>query len=74
MWEKDIAPWLHLLFQDLHGEKEIKPSLLHGDLWSGNIGSADGMPSIFDPGEIELFVIQNVKRIFTHTYGLTSFI
>ena len=27
----------------------IKPSLLHGDLWSGNIGSADGKPSIFDP-------------------------
>lgn len=67
LWEKDIAPRLHLLFQDLHGEKEIKPSLLHGDLWSGNIGSADGMPSIFDPGEFELFISQNVKRIFTHT-------
>ena len=49
LWEKDIAPRLHLLFEDLQGEKEIKPSLLHGDLWSGNIGSADGMPSIFDP-------------------------
>lgn len=60
LWEKDIAPRLHLLFEDLHGEKEIKPSLLHGDLWSGNIGSADGMPSIFDPGEFESFVIQSV--------------
>mmetsp|Transcript_29453 Transcript_29453/g.44005 ORF Transcript_29453/g.44005 Transcript_29453/m.44005 type:complete len:362 (+) Transcript_29453:46-1131(+) len=49
LWEKDIAPRLHLLFEDLQGEKEIKPSLLHGDLWSGNIGSADGKPSIFDP-------------------------
>ena len=49
LWEKDIAPRLHLLFKDLTGEKEIKPSLLHGDLWSGNIGSADGKPSIFDP-------------------------
>ena len=49
LWEKDIAPRLHLLFEDLTGEKEIKPSLLHGDLWSGNIGSADGKPSIFDP-------------------------
>jgi fructosamine-3-kinase len=23
--------------------------VLHGDLWSGNIGSVDGQPSIFDP-------------------------
>jgi protein-ribulosamine 3-kinase len=52
LWEQDIAPRLHLLFEDLQGEKEIKPSLLHGDLWSGNIGSADGMPSIFDPGRL----------------------
>ena len=52
LWQNDIAPRLHLLFDDLHGDKEIRPSLLHGDLWSGNIGSADGMPSIFDPGEI----------------------
>jgi hypothetical protein len=29
--------------------KEIQPSLIHGDLRSGNIGSADGKPSIFDP-------------------------
>ena len=49
LWEKDIAPRLNLLFEDLTGEREIKPSLLHGDLWSGNIGSADGKPSIFDP-------------------------
>lgn len=27
----------------------IKPSIIHGDLWSGNIGTADGMPTIFDP-------------------------
>ena len=38
MWNNDIAPRLHLLFDDL---TEIRPSLLHGDLWSGNIGSAD---------------------------------
>mmetsp|Transcript_11413 Transcript_11413/g.18533 ORF Transcript_11413/g.18533 Transcript_11413/m.18533 type:complete len:219 (-) Transcript_11413:1336-1992(-) len=49
LWDEDIAPRLHLLFEDLKGEKEIKPSLLHGDLWSGNIGSADGKPSIYDP-------------------------
>lgn len=28
---------------------EIKPCLLHGDLWSGNINSVDGEPVIFDP-------------------------
>jgi len=49
LWEKDIEPRLPLLFEDLSGDKEIKPSLLHGDLWSGNIGSADGSPSVFDP-------------------------
>ncbi len=26
-----------------------QPSLLHGDLWSGNVGMADGHPVIFDP-------------------------
>ena len=28
---------------------EIRPSILHGDLWSGNIASVDGQPAIFDP-------------------------
>lgn len=27
----------------------VKPSVLHGDLWSGNIASVEGVPSIFDP-------------------------
>ena len=25
---------------------EVKPSLLHGDLWSGNAGTVDGKPGI----------------------------
>jgi hypothetical protein len=35
----------------LHGFEslQVKPSVLHGDLWSGNIASVDGAPSIFDP-------------------------
>merc|ERR1719410_3335610 len=45
LWEKDIAPRLHKLFEGV----EVRPSLLHGDLWSGNIGSVDGAPSIYDP-------------------------
>lgn len=28
---------------------DVKPSTLHGDLWSGNIASCDGKPSVFDP-------------------------
>ena len=28
---------------------EIVPSLLHGDLWSGNWGAAGGYPVVFDP-------------------------
>ena len=30
--------------------REIKPSMLHGDLWGGNVaGLKDGSPVIFDP-------------------------
>lgn len=36
---------LHTFFDDI----EVKPCILHGDLWSGNISSVDGQPSIFDP-------------------------
>jgi len=28
---------------------DVKPSVLHGDLWSGNIGAVKGKPCIFDP-------------------------
>ncbi|XP_074602848.1 ketosamine-3-kinase-like [Brevipalpus obovatus] len=31
-------------------EGEIKPSLLHGDLWSGNAGELEDEPVVFDPG------------------------
>jgi len=30
-------------------DEEIYPSIIHGDLWSGNIGTANGRPTIFDP-------------------------
>ena len=36
---------LPIYFED----HDPRPALLHGDLWSGNWGSADGAPVIFDP-------------------------
>jgi len=36
---------LHVFFDGI----EIRPSTLHGDLWSGNIASVDGSFSLFDP-------------------------
>ena len=27
----------------------ITPSVLHGDLWSGNMAAVDGQPAVFDP-------------------------
>ena len=34
---------------DLFDGVDVKPSVLHGDLWSGNIASVGGEPAIFDP-------------------------
>lgn len=40
-----LIPKLDQLFEGI----VVVPSLIHGDLWSGNIGSVDGQPVIFDP-------------------------
>lgn len=37
---------VHQFFTDC---TQIEPALLHGDLWSGNIGQVQGTPVIFDP-------------------------
>uniref|UniRef100_A0A7S3BCL9 protein-ribulosamine 3-kinase n=1 Tax=Haptolina ericina TaxID=156174 RepID=A0A7S3BCL9_9EUKA len=34
---------------DLFEGIDVRPSVLHGDLWSGNIASADSKPCIIDP-------------------------
>jgi len=34
---------------DLLCHHKTKPSLVHGDLWHGNVGFVDGTPQIFDP-------------------------
>ena len=49
LWGKRIAPRLGALFADLDGGRAVRPSVLHGDLWSGNIASVEGAPSIYDP-------------------------
>lgn len=36
-------------FEPFDASNPIRPSILHGDLWSGNIGTVDGRPSVFDP-------------------------
>ncbi|GLC45811.1 hypothetical protein PLESTM_001782600 [Pleodorina starrii] len=36
---------LHTYFDGI----EVRPSVLHGDLWSGNIGAVGSEPTIFDP-------------------------
>lgn len=39
-----------LFFKEFHEKgKQIRPSLLHGDLWSGNAAETDNGPAIFDP-------------------------
>mmetsp|Transcript_3099 Transcript_3099/g.11150 ORF Transcript_3099/g.11150 Transcript_3099/m.11150 type:complete len:213 (+) Transcript_3099:776-1414(+) len=35
--------------EDLFEGITVKPSILHGDLWSGNLTAVDGHPSVFDP-------------------------
>lgn len=38
---------LDIFFEDI--KDDIRPSLIHGDLWSGNISGCDGEVAIFDP-------------------------
>ena len=41
-------------------DKDVVPTLVHGDLWSGNCGTSNGTPCIYDPacyygdGEVDL--------------------
>jgi len=46
-WKKvcEKTDGLNTLFEGV----TVMPSTLHGDLWSGNIASADGQPTIYDP-------------------------
>ncbi|HYN78282.1 MAG TPA: fructosamine kinase family protein [Lamprocystis sp. (in: g-proteobacteria)] len=51
-YERDLQPGGERLLADLDTflKHQPQPSLLHGDLWGGNLGYlADGQPVIFDP-------------------------
>ncbi|GAB4824243.1 hypothetical protein N2152v2_011289 [Parachlorella kessleri] len=45
----ELGERLCLKMESLFEGIEVKPSVLHGDLWSGNIAAVDGSPTIFDP-------------------------
>ena len=45
LWRK-LKPRVGEFFDD---DEAIAPAILHGDLWSGNVGTARGAPTIFDP-------------------------
>ena len=42
------AEHLQRLFDGLDSST-LRPSLLHGDFWTGNVGMVEGQPAIFDP-------------------------
>ncbi|XP_068678289.1 ketosamine-3-kinase-like [Montipora foliosa] len=44
LWSK-LKPRIPEFFKDV----DVKPSLLHGDLWSGNVAETDEGPVAFDP-------------------------
>jgi fructosamine-3-kinase len=46
---QDLGHGLAERLSDLFEGYDPAPSLLHGDLWAGNWGVADGVPVIFDP-------------------------
>ena len=40
-----------IFFQEFFIGVEIRPSLLHGDLWSGNAGQSEGKPGNLEQNE-----------------------
>lgn len=59
-------------------DKDVTPTLVHGDLWSGNCGTSNGTPCIYDPacyygdGEVDLAMTElfgGFGRKFFENYG-----
>ncbi len=42
LWQK-LQKQIPKIFEDI---PEVRPSLMHGDLWSGNVGQAEGKAGI----------------------------
>ncbi|MCE0492517.1 fructosamine kinase family protein [Vibrio salinus] len=63
----DISDFVHHIYHILAGHNP-KPSLLHGDLWSGNLGSTKSGPLFYDPacywGDRECDIA--MSRLFGH--------
>ncbi|WP_125762700.1 fructosamine kinase family protein [Companilactobacillus hulinensis] len=49
-YREDLMVQLEEKILDFYSQHKVEPSLLHGDLWNGNVGyEADGSPILFDP-------------------------
>ncbi|XP_013379834.1 ketosamine-3-kinase [Lingula anatina] len=46
---RELWPQLQRKIPELFKDIEVKPALLHGDLWGGNVSETDDGPLIFDP-------------------------
>jgi hypothetical protein len=55
----DLWPKLKKNMPEFFADLEVKPSLLHGDLWSGNSGEADNCPGI-----ISIFLLNGFQINF----------
>ena len=67
---KDLNPFEELLKNrtyELLNDYDVKPSLVHGDLWSGNVAFTNGHPCIFDPAVY--FADREVDLAMTELFG-----
>ena len=62
LWQR-LQRHIPAMFQGI----TVEPSLLHGDLWSGNAGEADGQPGIYSPPSPPLWVSVFIHLPLTHS-------
>lgn len=70
-WNTERQRWMEQLVQNLDRwivEQEVKPSLLHGDLWGGNwITGSGGLPYLIDPAVC--YGDRELELAFTELFG-----
>ncbi|QOL25068.1 fructosamine kinase family protein [Thalassotalea sp. LPB0316] len=59
--------YLSQVCHDLLCHHKVSPSLVHGDLWHGNVGFVDGQPLMFDPACY--FADREVDIAMTELFG-----